>query len=318
MVPPLKHLFTNNKEQIDKWYYEQGLTQEQIAKKLGCCKNTAQKYLNKLFPIKYKGHRRIFQHKRKKLETLYIDEAKSCVKIADMMGCSRELATKYLNQLFPNTERYSAGRVAEANKDTIIELYENNKKAKEIAEHFNKLSEKSVLKYLKKWGIEVRTAQDYTRIWSDWTRESNKVRRRVNDFYNHTCNICGEKQDPYSPNYNMQLHHTWGDKVKVFLLCRKCHVKKHWSENGDLKNQEHNYKGQFIGSLAKWSDFVKNKDGVNVVYKRVYEFYEHTCQKCGTKKDPNSNTYDLETHHKWENPVIETLLCKKCHKETHK
>ena len=184
------------------------------------------------------------------------------------------------------------GHPHENHKTEIIDLYKSGKTIRQIAALYPDIAQSTMHHYLSQWKADMRTWDDYHRIWSEYCIPPNKDVKRINEYYNHTCQICGLKQNPYDPNYSMKRHHQWGEKVTIILLCKKCHTKTHSHNKND-------------GEWSKWAQGPKPK-------RKVKEYYNLTCQICG-----NTNT-KLVIHHIWQTPVIETAICPICHKQIHK
>jgi len=187
-------------------------------------------------------------------------------------------------------------KIEKNHKKEIIELYKSGKNIREITTQYPDIPQSSTYHYLSQWDVKMRASNDDRRVWSDWCWINNREVRRINEYYNHTCQFCGLKQNPYDKKYSMKRHHQWEKHVTVILLCKKCHDEYHSNPEND----------------QTWTDNIRGSHGVKSIKNKVKEYYNHTCQICG-----NTNT-KLVIHHIWQTPVIELAICKKCHRKTHK
>jgi len=286
---------TENKDHIIQ-LYQSGKTASEINKlypKISI--KTLIRYLTKWgIPIRNKKHNHTVMENNKQKIIKQYKEGLTAPEIAEQyQRVNKKTIIKHLKKWgIPIKTTKGIRRKTEQNhKKEIIDLYKSGKTIRQIADLYPDIADSTMHYFLSQWSVEMRTWNDYHRIWSDWCWITHREVRRINEYYNHTCQTCGLKQNPDTPGYSMKRHHQWGEKVTVILLCKKCHKKTHDNNDND-------------GEWSKWA-LPKPK-------RKVKEHYNHTCQICG-----KTNT-KLVIHHIWQTPVIELAVCSKCHKQIHK
>ena len=287
----------NNKETIIQ-LYQTGTDVTEINKQYPqISKRTLFRYLTKWnIQRTHKNHDKEIMENNKQKTIKQYEEGLTAVEIAEQyQRVSKETILKYLKKWgIPIKRTKPLRRYTEQNhKNEIIELYKSGKTIRQIADMYPTIAHSTMHHFLSKWKVEMRTWNDYHRIWSDWCWTTHREVKRINEFYDHTCQICGLKQNPYESDYSMKRHHQWGQMVTVILICKKCHTKTHTHNKND----------------GEWSNWVRENPRPT---QKVKEYYNRTCQKCG-----KTNTR-LQIHHIWQKPVIELAVCLKCHKQIHK
>jgi len=249
-----------------------------------------------------------FQQDKEKLRELYINRGLSLREIGQIYNINKETLRFYLQELFPNIPPSPTRRKILGNEQKIIKHYKEGKSTRYIAKEVG-VCHRTIQLFLRKHGVKLRKNWEWSIKWSKWVRQDNsghRERRRIHEFYKHTCEKCGQIQDPWSEKYNMKIHHKWKQKVTVHLLCENCHKKETYVEKH---------------AKQKWGEYVQEygaSRGTQALRRRVHEYYDFTCQKCGLKGNHHNKNYEMHIHHIWENPIEEMLLCPKCHKEIHK
>ena len=284
----------NNKETIIQ-LYQTGTDVTEINKLYPqISKRTLYRYLEK-WGIQIRNPKYFMESTKEKTIKQY-EEGLTASEIAEQyQRVNKATVLKYLKKWdIPIKRTKPLRRYTEQNhKNEIIELYKSGKNIRQIADMYPTIAHSTMHHFLSKWDVEMRASNDTRRIWSDWCWITQRDVRRINEFYDHTCQICGLKQDPYDPNYSMKRHHQWDQKVTVILICKKCHDKKHDGPDND----------------GNWSEWVRDNPRPK---RKVKEYYNRTCQICG-----KTNTR-LQIHHIWQKPVIELAICKRCHNKIHK
>ena len=287
----------NNKETIIQ-LYQIGKTTPEINKLYPqISRKTLIRYLTKWgIPIRNKKYNHTVMENNKEKIIKQYKEGLTAAKIAEQYQRVNKITVlKYLKKWdVPIKHTQSLRRYIEQNhKNELIDLYKSGKNIRQIADMYPTIAHSTIHYYLSKWSVEMRASNDARRIWSDWCWTTHREVKRINEFYDHTCQICGLKQNPYDPDYSMKRHHQWGQKVTVILICKKCHTKTHTNNEND----------------GEWSNWVRENPRPT---QKVKEHYNRICQICG-----KTNT-KLVIHHIWQNPVIELAVCLKCHKQIHK
>lgn len=305
-MPSFKQQFQQDKEKLRELYLRQNLKGEEIAKLYGCSKPTACQYLRELFGKKPVARKTMFFDDEEKLKELYIGKGLSLREIGQIYKINRETTRTYLQELFSDTSHSPAQRRILGNEQEIIKHYKEGKSTRHIADKVG-VGHRTIQLFLKTHEVKLRKKWEGSIKWSEWVRQdkAGREQRRIHEFYNHTCEKCGLIQDPWSENYNMKIHHNWGQQVTAHLLCENCHKKETYVENH---------------AELKWGEYVQASPsrGTQALKRRVHEYHDHTCQKCGLKGNYLNENYEMHIHHIWENPIIETLLCPERHNKVHK
>jgi len=287
----------NNKETIIQ-LYQTGKTTPEINKLYPkISRKTLIRYLTKWgIPIRNKKYNHTVMENNKQKIIKQYEEGLNSVEIAEQyQRVNKKTVLKHLKKWGISIKHTQPLRryIEQNHKNEIIELYKSGKTIRQIADMYPTIAHSTMHYYLSKWEVEMRASNEARRMWSDWCWITQRDVRRINEFYDHTCQICGFKQNPYDPKYSMKRHHQWGQKVTVILVCKKCHDKKHDGHDND----------------GDWSEWVRDNPRPK---RKVKEYYNRTCQICG-----KTNTR-LQIHHIWQKPVIELALCLICHKQIHK
>ena len=287
----------NNKETIIQ-LYQTGKDVAEINKLYPqISKRTLYRYLEKWdIPIRNKKYNHIVMENDKEKIIKQYEEGLTSVEIAEQyQRVNKKTVLKHLKKWGISIKHTQPLRryIEQNHKNELIDLYKSGKNIRQIADMYPTIAHSTMHYYLSKWSVEMRTWNDYHRTWSDWCWTTQREVKRINEFYGHTCQICGLKQNPDAPDYSMKRHHQWGEKVTVILICKKCHIKTHTHNKND----------------GEWSEWVRDDPRPK---RKVKEYYNRTCQICG-----KTNTR-LQIHHIWQKPVIELAICLSCHKQIHK
>lgn len=205
----------------------QGMTNNEIAIKLGCHCNTISKHLVKMG---YKTRCRIDHSKVKELhEKGYTD-----LEIANLLNCSRPNITHILNKM---------GITDRKDKYDNIELR-------------NRISQSLIGRYVGELNSNYKGYTDETTIARGIFKTISKEMLRS---HNYTCEICGKHggnlathhikpfsvilseflEDTYSGNINnlykeLTNYPDFTDKENLVVVCQQCHYNIHYSDNHEL------------------------------------------------------------------------------------
>jgi predicted DNA-binding protein YlxM (UPF0122 family) len=149
------------KEELERLYYEQGLTQTEIGQHYGCSKDTVcqrMKGFGLVARTNYDYHG--FKVACQELHELYIVQELSTYEIAELYSCTNLTIGKYLRKCGIPT-RSGAGYRIEIPREELLELHVSRKMTQRaIAKHYG-CSQTLIGARLRDYGIPARSRADY-------------------------------------------------------------------------------------------------------------------------------------------------------------
>jgi transposase/5-methylcytosine-specific restriction endonuclease McrA len=343
--------FNGTKEELYCLYWIEKLPTKEIAKKFNVSQGAIYQWLRK-FNIPIRGTPHSEEHKRKisqsaikfkcpkeELYNLYWIQKLPVKEIAKKFNVNVNTIWNWLKiyqiplrgRVFSEQERKKLSQIKtkfKITKDELFKLYVVEKKdSKEIAKMFN-VNNQTVLNWLKRYNIPIRTKSEINKIRFQNTEFKKKFSQIMRKIFEKNLEIkkkIGEKSKERweNPNYKEKIKQKhkkrWENPIFRKRMSQKrkelwqnpiyrLKVRKSLSKIKRRKQQREPREERKLLEYKLWVEAVFKRDN-------------YTCQKCGKKGKK------LEAHHifNWADyPELRyaidngITLCRECHKEFHK
>jgi len=153
-----------DEQTLRRLYNEKGLTQQEIADKLGCDRTTVYTWMGN-FGIetnsRHRGDHDPPWRYESVLRSMYIDSGMDMAEIADELGCSPGTVNNWIDRFDIETRsgRALGGTDPDDRKDWVIEQYRSGATQESIADELG-VARVTITRRLDEWGIEKRTQSE--------------------------------------------------------------------------------------------------------------------------------------------------------------
>lgn len=258
------------KEELEDMYYGKGMSQSEIADKIGMSKTTVSRWMKK-FCIESRtvSESHLINSanpSKKKLEDMYWVRKMSTYEIADAIGVSQMTVFTWMRILKIKTRTKFKSKLVNVIKPSKKELekmyWSKGMSSYEIADDIG-VSRSTIFNWMKEFGIESRDRFEFTgenaHNWHGGIsfepycyKFNNAFKEAVRERDDYTCQLCGYEQK--LDGRRLSIHHVHYDKENcypdVVALCNSCNGKV----NGNRNHWEEYFENQLIErGLFCWS-----------------------------------------------------------------
>lgn len=295
------------KEELTELYINQNISEHKIAKLYSCSRKAIDTRLKKYglkkeyIPCKY-------DIDKDDLYRFYYVEGKTIRQICSIYGCSPTPIIQAMDKHeFKRREKGETGNVFTLDKDTLYDIYINQKKScKSIGDMYG-VSQSTVVRLLKYYDIERRKCYENSTLPD---RYRGKTIDNCQELRNKGKSISESRKKGFASG-----------KIKgrtgvALSLDTKRKISS--ANKGKMSGKNNpNWKGGVTKEYYLWRSGIDNSLEYKEFRKNIYERDDYCCQMCSNQSNEDIQVHHIKEVHKHPELMMEErnciTLCKKCH-----